>query len=81
MTPQPLIDDVNKIMELSEDELNELLIHNKYNKANLRELLRRTLASTKEYKKVYEYERTVREQKEEQLESCLNKVKQITEQY
>lgn len=77
MTPQPLIDDVNKILELSEDELNELLIHNKYNKANLRELLRRTIASTKEYKKAYEYERKVRGQKEEQLEEYVNKVKQI----
>ncbi|QQO41311.1 hypothetical protein 015DV004_95 [Bacillus phage 015DV004] len=51
-----IIDEVNYLMSLSDDELNELLISEKYNKANLRELVRRTLKVANEYKKAFEYE-------------------------
>ncbi|QQO41034.1 hypothetical protein 015DV002_80 [Bacillus phage 015DV002] len=51
-----IIDEVNYLMTLSDDELNELLISEKYNKANLRELVRRTLKVANEYKKAFEYE-------------------------
>ncbi|XBO86373.1 hypothetical protein AAGG52_01015 [Bacillus licheniformis] len=46
-----IIDEVNYLMTLTDDELNELLINEKYNKANLRELVRRTLKVANEYKK------------------------------
>ncbi|XAG96019.1 hypothetical protein U9I18_000084 [Bacillus phage KKP_4048] len=37
---EKIIDEVNYLMTLTDDELNELLISEKYNKANLRELVR-----------------------------------------
>ncbi|MED2944234.1 hypothetical protein P4284_22760 [Bacillus swezeyi] len=51
-----IIDEVNDLMTLTDDELNDLLINEKYNKANLRELVRRTLKVANEYKKAFEYE-------------------------
>ncbi|WP_161513239.1 hypothetical protein [Bacillus sp. AIIW2] len=63
MMPEKIIDEVNYLMTLTDDELNELLISEKYNKANLRELVRRTLKVANEYKKAFEYE-TSEEKKE-----------------
>lgn len=48
-----IIDDVKKLLELNDDELNEKLLEPKYNKANLRELLRRTLSYTQELESTY----------------------------
>lgn len=53
-----IIDDVNKLMDLSADELTEALLKPTYNnKANLRELVRRSLYSAETYKKAYENEK------------------------
>ncbi|GLO66179.1 hypothetical protein [Oceanobacillus kimchii] len=54
-----IIDNVDYLLGLSEDELNELLIDDKYNKANLRELVKRTLKYANDYKKAFEYEISV----------------------
>ncbi|MFT0803341.1 hypothetical protein VSK91_21965 [Bacillus swezeyi] len=51
-----IIDKVNDLMTLTDDELNDLLTNEKYNKVNLRELVRRTLKVAIEYKKAFEYE-------------------------
>ncbi|MEK5098614.1 MULTISPECIES: hypothetical protein [Bacillus] len=60
---EKIIDEVKYLMTLTDDELNELLISEKYNKANLRELVRRTLKVANEYKKAFEYE--ISEEKKE----------------
>ncbi|PAC96345.1 hypothetical protein [Bacillus paralicheniformis] len=62
-----IIDKVNDLMTLTDDELNDLLTNEKYNKANLRELVRRTLKVANEYKKAFEYETS--EKKKETDES------------
>lgn len=62
-----IIDDVQHLMSLNEESLNELLLNEKYNKANLRELVRRTLKVANEYKNAFEYE--VSEAKKETEES------------
>lgn len=54
--PKKIIDDINMLMSLKEDELSELLNHEKYNNANLRELIRRTLKVANDYKNAFEYE-------------------------
>lgn len=51
-----IIDDVHKLMQLSRDELNEVLLDKKYNKAMLRELIRRTIDTAQDYKLMYELE-------------------------
>ncbi|MGD8190194.1 hypothetical protein ACQCN2_09445 [Brevibacillus ginsengisoli] len=51
-----IIDDVEELLELTDDELSELLQQNKYNKSNLRELVRRTLKEVREYKGAFYYE-------------------------
>jgi hypothetical protein len=44
------IDNVYDLMNLSREELDEILLEPKYNKALLRELVRRTLKVANEYK-------------------------------
>ena len=51
-----IVDDVAYLLTLSPEELDELLLSDAYNKANLRELVRRVLASAAEYKQAFEYE-------------------------
>lgn len=51
-----IVDDVAHLLTLSPEELDELLLRDAYNKANLRELVRRALASAAEYKQAFEYE-------------------------
>jgi len=43
-----IIDNVSKLISLTDEELNEKLCEKKYNKANLRELVRRLIKKTKE---------------------------------
>lgn len=63
-----IIDDIHDLMRLSEDELTEALLNEKYNKANLRELVRRSLGAVREYKKAFEYERSENERMREGVE-------------
>lgn len=58
-----IIDDVRDLMALPEPVLNELLLDEKYNKANLRELVKRILKVTNEYKTAFEYQ--ISEEKKE----------------
>lgn len=57
----PILDSVTDLLKLSQDELSEKLLDRKYNSANLRELIRRFHAKTHEYKKAFEYERSLNE--------------------
>lgn len=50
-----IVDDVAYLLTLSPEELDELLLSDAYNKANLRELVRRVLESASEYKMAFEY--------------------------
>ena len=45
-----IIDDVYKLMKLPREELDEVLLDEKYNKAMLRELVRRALNIANNYK-------------------------------
>ncbi|WP_394139068.1 hypothetical protein [Cytobacillus oceanisediminis] len=45
-----IIDDVESLMSLTEEELTEKLLEDKYNKANLRELIKRTIDRANTYK-------------------------------
>ena len=53
-----IIDNVHELMKLSRDELNEVLLDEKYNKAMLRELVRRSINTAQDYKLMYEMEAT-----------------------
>jgi hypothetical protein len=64
-------------MKLSADELNEILLDEKYNKANLRELIRRILSRTKTYKEAYEYERSEKEKAEEKFDLLKSKISEL----
>ncbi|MEK3955835.1 MULTISPECIES: hypothetical protein [unclassified Psychrobacillus] len=62
-----MIDEVKELLALTETELDEILLSEKYNKANLRELVRRCLQVANEYKIAFEYE--ISEAKKETEES------------
>ncbi|MBP3038079.1 hypothetical protein J9303_00970 [Bacillaceae bacterium Marseille-Q3522] len=48
-----IIDNVSKLMLLADDELTEILLQEKYNKQNLRELVRRALDEAYFWKRQY----------------------------
>lgn len=52
-----IIDNPHKLMKLSRDELDDILLQEKYNKALLRELVRRSLTVANDYKQALEYEK------------------------
>lgn len=70
-----IIDEVQDLMKLPEDELTELLLEEKYNKAILRELVRRTLKVANDYKKAFEYEHSKNEELEERIENTISRFK------
>lgn len=53
-----IIDNVKHLMDLNEYELELILSDEKYNKQNLRELVKRTLKIASEYKNAFEYEKS-----------------------
>lgn len=52
-----LLHDPVELLGKTSEDLREILIDPKYNKANLRELVRRTIYIAKVYKEAFEYER------------------------
>lgn len=62
MTIVKMLEKVEDLLKMTDDELNEVLCDEKYNKANLREQIRRSLTKTKEYKQAFEYERKINTQ-------------------
>lgn len=50
-----IIDDINELEKLTNEELIEKLCKKKYNKANLRELIRRLIKRIKEQKETIKY--------------------------
>lgn len=64
-----IIHDIEHLMSVSDDELTEILLQDKYNKALLRELVRRSLRTAKEYKMAWEYEKDDRKDTEEYLKN------------
>ena len=69
-----ILDDVGMLSKLPKDELDEILLDPKYNKANLRQLLRISLAEMANYEKAWRYERGEREKAEEKLENLKEKI-------
>lgn len=74
---QRILDDVETLVKLSRDELDDILLDPKYNKANLRYLLRSALGSIETYKKAWQYERDEREKAEEKLENLKGKINDL----
>lgn len=74
---QNILDDVENLMKLSRDELDEILLDPKYNKANLRQLLRISLGRIQTYKKAWEYERSQKEKLEEKVENMKEKINDL----
>ncbi|KZE65114.1 hypothetical protein AV545_04110 [Paenibacillus jamilae] len=64
-----IIDDIKELVLLSPEKLDEKLLEEKYNKPNLRELVRRSLKEIKEYKSAFEYQLKVNEDQAKQLET------------
>lgn len=60
-----IIDSVQDLMKLSREELDEVLLSEKYNKSNLRELVRNSLKVANEYKSAFEYELSLNENKDD----------------
>lgn len=68
-----LLENINELMGLSKDELTEVLLDEKYNKANLREQLRRSISTANEYKRAFEYQKQLNEkERKEQLFASLH---------
>lgn len=65
-----LIDEVEDLLTMDEDQLLDVLIQDKYNKPNLRELIRRILKKTKEYKQAFEYEKNKHETYRDSVENA-----------
>lgn len=51
-----ILDNVSDLMKLSRGDLDDVICSENYNRANLRQMLRLTLATANDYKKLYEYE-------------------------
>lgn len=50
-----IIDDIDKLIDMPREELDEILLDKKYNKALLRELIRRCIRELKFYKEQSDY--------------------------
>lgn len=50
---EKIIDDINSLINMSREELDATLLNEKYNKANLREVVRRLTKETKLYKDLF----------------------------
>lgn len=74
-----LIDSAEELMKLTDEELNETLLDPKYNNANLRELVRRTLIKTKEYKTAFEYQLSVNEKLEKEQKTVRSEYSSLYE--
>lgn len=72
-----IIDDVDQLLKLSSDELTEVLLENKYNKQNLRVLVKRSLQSVKTYKDAFEYQLLEKEKAEEKIERAKQQISAI----
>ncbi|KAF6565403.1 hypothetical protein G9G63_09605 [Paenibacillus sp. EKM202P] len=64
-----IIDDTKELVLLSPEKLDDKLLEEKYNKANLRELVRRSLKEVKEYKSAFEHQLKVNEAQAKQLKT------------
>lgn len=67
-----ILDNVSDLMKLSREDLDDIICADKYNKANLRQLLRLTLSTANDYKKLYESEK--KRKTEEPLERLLGAI-------
>ncbi|MGX5609575.1 hypothetical protein ACWKTZ_24695 [Bacillus cereus] len=74
-----IIDDIESLRLLNDDELSEKLLEEKYNKANLRELVKRILKQLSEYEAAFEYQVGLNKEKDEQLDDIRKKIKRLTE--
>lgn len=72
-----MLDRIEDLMKLSSDELDEVLLQEKYNKANLREVIRRTLAVAIGYKDSCEYLNKVRDEEHEALRNAARKINHV----
>ncbi|GAB6549979.1 hypothetical protein bcgnr5378_37630 [Bacillus cereus] len=62
-----ILDDTATLKKLSRDELDELLGQDKYNKANLREQVRRLVNETNMYEKAWEDEKRLNKERQKEM--------------
>ena len=75
-----LIDNPYDLLSKSRNELDEILLDEKYNKANLRELVRRTLKMANEMKYSIDYYKKLdekRTQKTNEMKEYLENIKEL----
>lgn len=72
-----LLDRIEDLMKLNRDELDEVLLQEKYNKANLREVIRRALAVANDFEDSYEHLNKVREEELEALRKAARKINHV----
>lgn len=77
--PNQIIDDVQTLMGLSDNELTEVLLDEKYNKANLRELVRRSLKEAIEYKNAFYYEKQQHEKYRKVIQNAISNLNEANE--
>ncbi|MFL1672549.1 hypothetical protein [Paenibacillus dendritiformis] len=70
-----IIDEVSDLLKLDEEELTEKLLSEKYNKANLRELVRRCLKEVHEYKVAFYFEKQEHENFRNNINELISKIK------
>lgn len=75
-----LLDDIQKLIDMDRDELEEVLLDPKYNKANLREMVRRSLGLARKYRDLYELERKTRLESERAFQLFID-IKNAIERY
>lgn len=76
-----ILDNVTDLMKLSRGDLDDIICDDKYNKANLRQLLREALATANDYQKLYEYEKqkNKKSKTEEPLERLLGAIEYVAD--
>lgn len=74
-----IIDDINKLMKMNREELDETLLNKKYNKANLRELVRRLTKEAKLYRNLFlaDYENRIPENYDEGIKKMIDKIEEL----
>lgn len=75
-----ILDDIQKLIDMDRDELEEVLLDPKYNKANLREMVRRSLGLARKYRDLYELERKTRLESERAFQLFID-IKNAIERY
>ena len=65
---------VDKLLEMNRDDIRELLVEEKLNSQDLRELVYRLVGECREYKRAFNYEKELNEQLELRIEKIKSRI-------